>query len=78
MKCGKLGKNIILMKETLWMMVLMNNVLFSDVNYLKIQKSSTNYYLSLVGEIFLKKIKINATFLQHKSFYICIEKLCRI
>lgn len=63
------------MKETLWMMVLMNNVLFSDVNYLKIQKSSTNYYLSLVGEIFLKKIKINATFLQLKSLYICIEKL---
>lgn len=60
------------------MMNLMNNVLFSDVNYLKIQKSSTNYYLSLVGEIFLKKIKINATFFQHKSFYICIEKLCRI
>ncbi len=60
------------------MMVLMNNVLFSDVNYLKIQKSSTNYYLSLVGEIFLKKIKINATFLQLKSLYICIEKLCRI
>lgn len=29
---------------------------FSDINYLKKQKSSTNYYLSLVGEIFLKKI----------------------
>ena len=56
-------------------MVLLNNVLFSDVNYLKIQKSSTKYYLSLVGEIFLKKIKINATFLQLKSLYICIEKL---
>ena len=39
----KAWKNIILMKEILWMMVLMNNVLFSDVNYLKIQKSSTNY-----------------------------------
>ena len=31
----KLGKNIILMKETLWMMNLINNVLFSDINYLK-------------------------------------------
>lgn len=35
MKCGKLGKNIILMKEILWMMNLINNVLFSDINYLK-------------------------------------------
>ena len=43
MKCGKLGKNIILMKEILWMMNLINNVLFSDINYLKSKKSSTNY-----------------------------------